>query len=169
MGAFRSSVYTVDERFPGLYSCVLCQVELRTGSGGSQEGGAVPSDGVASSASVVGRSGLDVAGSVVSSSVVSVAGLMFSDTFVDRSVSLAGVEGRTVVAGNFIDGVRGKVRGRGSLSFGEDVAEGGARGVLHSDVVFEENGLQGFVEGRVVGEVDQEGRGGSLSGELGVG
>ena len=68
------------------------------------------------------RSGLDVASQVFNGGVVPEAGFVLFDALVDGSIGLASVEGRAVVTGNFIDGIRGKVGRRGSLGFGEDVA-----------------------------------------------
>ena len=68
------------------------------------------------------RSGLDPVKSVVVSVVESVASFMFFHPVDEGSISLAIIGGRAVQAGDFVDGVGGKVGRRSSLCLGEEVS-----------------------------------------------
>ena len=71
---------------------------------------------------VVSRSGLDPVKSVVVSVVESVASFVFFHPVDEGSISLAIMGGRAVQAEDFVEGVGGKVRRRGSLCLGEEVS-----------------------------------------------
>ena len=67
------------------------------------------------------RSGLDPVKSVVVSVVESVASFVFFHPVDEGSISLAIIGGRAIQAGDFVDGVGGKVGRRSSLCLVEEV------------------------------------------------
>ena len=68
------------------------------------------------------RSRLDPVESIVVSVVESVASFVFFHPVNEGSISLAVVGRRAVQAGDFVDGVGGKVGRRSSLGLGEEVS-----------------------------------------------
>ena len=76
---------------------------------GLQDVDVVPVDSVSSREGVVSRSRLDPVESIVVSVVESVASFVFFHPVDEGSISLVVVGGRAVQAGDFVDGVGGKV------------------------------------------------------------
>ena len=89
---------------------------------GLQDVDVVPVDSVSSREGVVSRSRLDPVESIVVSVVESVASFVFFHPVDEGSLSLAVVGRRAVQAGDFVDGVGGKVGRRSSLGLGEEVS-----------------------------------------------
>ncbi len=89
-----------------LNGCMFCLVLLGSCASVCEDLSSVPGNGVAGGNAMMSRSGLDVARQIFNVGVVPEAGFMLLDAFVDGYVGLASVEGRTVVARDFVYGVR---------------------------------------------------------------
>ena len=122
-------VCAVEAGFPSCDGHVLCEVHLRAGAGGAEDGGVVPVERVAVVAGVLRRCGLDVP-SIVHQVVEAVSTFVFPNASDRSSEGLADVGGVARDRGTLLEvDVVGwsSVCRRSGLRFAEEVAECGSR------------------------------------------